>query len=121
LFDEDPVLRTIQQVIPDATGYTVVVPQPSTEGGQQDASNQLAKRISGKNVETKALCQDGVIRTPPASESGKQKVVALVLMEDVGDRKSIKGAVTVDTNLGHTIEAKQIEELGVSFAEALEL
>jgi hypothetical protein len=120
--DADPVLRAVRQVMPDATGYKVIVPQPSpSENGQENASHELAKRISGKKVETKAFFQDGMIRTPPLSESGKQKIVALVLMEDVGDRKSIKGAVTVDTGSGiRGVEAKEMKELGVSFAEALD-
>ena len=96
------------------------MPRPPTEdGGQEFASNELARRISGKNVETKAYYKDGLIRTPPTSESGRQKVVSLVIMEDYGDRKSIRGAVTVDTNVGNKVDTKKIEDLGVPFSEAL--
>lgn len=115
----DPVLRAVRQVIPDATGYKVVIPRPATEDGQEGASNELAKRISGKSVETKAYYKDGIIRTPTSSESGRSKIVSLVIMEDFGDRKSLKGAVTVDTNTRNKVETKRIEELGVSLAEAL--
>ena len=122
--DSDPILRAVRQVIPDATGYKVVVPQAhaveGSDAGQEDASYELAKRISGRTVETKAFYKDGIIRTPPSSESGLQKVVSLVIMEDVGDRKSIKGAVTVDTSFANKVDTKRIEELGVSFAEALD-
>lgn len=118
----DPILQAIKQVMPDATGYKVVVPQPLTENeaGQEDASNELANRISGKDVEAKAFYEDGVIRTPPSSESGKEKIVALVLIEDLGDRKRLRGAVTVDATSQNKVEAKQIEELGLTFAEALD-
>ena len=116
--ESDPILRAVRQVIPDATGYKVVMPRPPTEdGGQELASNELARRISGKSIETKAYYKDGLIRTPPTSESGK--VVSLVIMEDYGDRKSIRGAVTVDMDKGNKVETKKIEELGVPFSEAL--
>jgi hypothetical protein len=118
--EADPILLAVKQVIPDAIGYKVIVPQPSVEGGQEKANSELARRISGKTVETKAFYKDGIIRTPPSSESGMHKVVSLVIMEDVGDRKSIRGAVTVDTSVGNKVDTKSIEELGVSFAEALD-
>jgi len=117
--EADPILRAVRQVIPDATGYKVVVPRPLPEEGQENASNELARRISGRQVETQAFYKDGTIQTPTTSESGRQKVVSLVIMEDYGDRKSIKGVVTVDTNVGNKVETKRIEELGVPFAEAL--
>jgi hypothetical protein len=122
----DPILLAVRQIIPDATGYKVVLPQSSTvpnlnesRTGSEAAKDELTKRITGRNVETKAYYKDGIVKTPTTSENGKHKIVSLVIMEDMGDRKSFKGAVTVDTNVGNIVETNKIEELGVSFAEAL--
>ncbi|KIW00124.1 uncharacterized protein PV09_08306 [Verruconis gallopava] len=117
----DPILLAVQQVIPDATGYKVVIPQPTSSDpdGQEDASHELARRISGKTVETRAFYQDGARTTPTTSESGRQKVVSLVIMEDLGETKTVKGAVTVATRSTNEVDTKTVEELGISFAEAL--
>ena len=115
----DPVLLAVRQVIPDATGYKVVIPQPRSIDNQEGASRELARRISGKNIETKAYYKNGILPTPTTSERGGQKVVSLVIMEDYGDRKSVKGAVTVDTKRDTKVETKKIEELGISLADAL--
>lgn len=126
--ENDPILLAVRRMISDARGYTVIIPQSSmflnsnsseSRTASDAARDELTKRIVGRSDESKAYYQDGIVTTPTSSESGKHKVVSLVIMEDVGDRKSVRGAVTVHTGGGDTVGTNEIGELGVSLAEAL--